>query len=68
MEPQARAVALSGQIAEHKAAMRRHRHALAERAAELAALKRECASRGIRLVLPGEGENPWPNPSSTSTP
>lgn len=71
MEVQARAEALRGDVAAHKAAIRRHRAALVRAAIALADLERECSSRGIRLVLSadeGEGsESPWPNQSSAST-
>jgi hypothetical protein len=72
VEPQARADALQGEIAAHKAEIRRRRDRLARAKAALVELEKECTSRGIRLVLvktTGEGsESPWPNPSSNSTP
>lgn len=63
----ARAAQLRGEIAGHKAAIRHHRAALGQKKAELVMLERECASRGIRLVIKeGEGETPWPNHKTQS--
>jgi hypothetical protein len=64
----ARADALRAEIKHLKASIRRDRQALAERAAELAAL--QSPAIGIRLVVleqEGEGEIPWPSRSSPST-
>ena len=61
--------ALAREIRSHKAAIRRHREGLGRAKAELVELERECALRGIKLVVNGEGRHPWPkstpNPSST---
>lgn len=66
MDAQAQAAALADEIATHKRAIRHHRRTLAERASQLQELREQCARRGIRLVVKGEGENPWPT-SSPST-
>lgn len=47
---------LRGEVAVHKAAIRRHRSALSRTKAALVALETECSARGIKLVLKGEGE------------
>lgn len=61
--------ALTSEIRSHKAEIRRHREQLGRIKAELVELERECALRGIKLVVNGEGRHPWPertpNPSST---
>lgn len=44
----------------HKAAIRRHREELGRAKAALLELERECALRGIKLVVTGEGGSPWP--------
>lgn len=67
MDLQVRERELAGEVVTHKAAIRRHRCALSRAAADLAEVRRELARRGIRLVLKGEGGNPWPNLSSVST-
>jgi hypothetical protein len=56
-------------IRSHKAAIRRHRQELGRAKAALLELERECALRGIKLVVTGEGGSPWPTkaPNQSST-
>jgi hypothetical protein len=61
--------ALRQRIRSHKSEIRRRRVDLARDKEQLVILERELASRGIKLVLVGEGEvNPWPSRSSVSKP
>ena len=47
---------LRGEVAAHKAAIRRHRSALSRaKAALVAAEETELAARGIKLIVQGEG-------------
>ena len=54
--PATTADALRGEIRGHKAAIRHRRTALARAKAALVALESECAARGIKLVVKGEGK------------
>jgi hypothetical protein len=54
--PQERAGALQGEVKAHKAAIRRHRAHLVAAKVELVHLARECAARGIGLVVAEQGE------------
>ncbi len=50
---------LRGEIAAHKAAIRRHRSVLHKKKARLSELELE--GRGIKLIVQGEGKgDPWP--------
>jgi hypothetical protein len=61
---EARASLLREEVTAHKAAIRHHRAALGRAKAALLALERECARRGIKLIVKGEGRPPWPKPDS----
>lgn len=61
--------ALQQEIRSHKAEIRRRREQLGRAKAALLELERECALRGIKLVVTGEGGSPWPTkaPNHSST-
>lgn len=66
MREMARAAELVAEVERRKANIRRERHLLARAAADLADLQKILAGRGVRLVVKGEGEHPWPSRSSPS--
>lgn len=65
MSLQAQVEQLRGEVAGHKADIRRSRTRLARAKAELVELEARCAQLGIRLVVQGEGKgDPWPKNGS----
>lgn len=60
---------LDREARQHKSAAARHRRLAQDAREQQAIIEARCRQLGIAVIYqPGEGDAPWPNPSSTSRP